>query len=159
VSYRWPCWLPGLRFPHMTSTPSKVPNRLEFLRVQGEEGWPTISVSCARPPPLIRESRDDGCLIDRHSRATAKPFPDGRQMARCIGTRKRTRRPPVKPLQPSTQSDVGFMVKDSKRLCQTAADGAMGLHYDAATDTFTPAPWRTSPTGKRCQVWVRGATR
>jgi hypothetical protein len=51
---------------------------------------------------------------------------------------------PGPPTVPGTQHDVDFMVKDSKRFADSGGWGYGVFEYDAASDTFSPAPWLTS---------------
>ena len=56
----------------------------------------------------------------------------------------------------STQHDVDFMVKDSKRFADSGGWGYAVFDYDAASDTFKPGDydWHAA-AGERRQVRVR----
>jgi hypothetical protein len=74
-----------------------------------------------------------------------KPFPDGARMAKVHWNPKKNDAQPGSPLQPDTQSDVDFMVKDSKRFADSGGWGYGAFKYDTATDTFTPATTADTP--------------
>jgi hypothetical protein len=74
-----------------------------------------------------------------------KPFPDDAKMAKVHWNLKKNEAQPGQPLQPSTQSDVDFMVKDSKRFADSGGWGWAAFKYDAAADTFSPATTADQP--------------
>ena len=74
-----------------------------------------------------------------------KPFPDGAKMAKVHWNIKKNEAQPGPPLQPSTQSDVDFMVKDSKRFADSGGWGWAEFNYDAASDAFKPATAADNP--------------
>ena len=58
---------------------------------------------------------------------------------------------------PSTQHDVDFMVKDSKRFADSGGWGYGVFDYDAASDTFTPGTLAGKPpqgNDAKCRVRV-----
>jgi hypothetical protein len=74
-----------------------------------------------------------------------KPFPDGAKMAKIHWNTKKNEMAPGQPLQPGGQSDVDFMVKDSKRFADSGGWGYAVFDYDAASDTFTPGTTADQP--------------
>ena len=72
-----------------------------------------------------------------------KTFPDGAKMAKVHWNPKKNDYFPETTV-PGTLHDVDFMVKDSKRFADSGGWGWAAFKYDAASDTFTPAPRLTS---------------
>ncbi|MEA3178356.1 MAG: hypothetical protein QOI59_1879 [Gammaproteobacteria bacterium] len=124
----------------------KVPNGLAFSEFKGYEGWRTISVS--HNGPHLALILGNAAMIEAYQAGipgNGKPFPDGAKMAKVHWNIKKNEAQPGQPLQPSSQSDVDFMVKDSKRFADSAGWGYGAFKYDTATDTFTPATTADQP--------------
>ena len=124
----------------------KVPNGLAFSEFRGYENWQAISVS--HNGPLLALILGNPAMIDAYKAGmpgNGKPFPDGAKMAKIHWNPKKNETAPGQPLQPSTQSDVDFMVKDSKRFADSCGWGYAVFKYDAATDTFTPGTTADRP--------------
>jgi hypothetical protein len=124
----------------------KVPNGLAFSEFRGYEAWQVVSVSqdgnfglaAILGNPVMIKAYLDGVP------GNGKPFPDGSKMAKIHWNTKKTEMFPAKTL-PSTQHDVDFMVKDSKRFADSAGWGWAVFEYDAASDTFTPGTLAGKP--------------
>jgi Cytochrome P460 len=124
----------------------KVPNGLAFSEFRGYEGWQAISISQNGPHfalilgnPVMIEAYKAGVP------ANGKPFPDGAKMAKIHWKPKKNETAPGQPLQAGTQSDVDFMLKDSKRFADSGGWGYAVFKYDATSDTFTPGTEADSP--------------
>jgi hypothetical protein len=117
----------------------KVPNGLAFSEFKGYEGWQTISVSYNRDklavilgnPPMI-------AAYKAGVPGNGRPFPDGAKMAKIHWNPKKNESQPGVPLVPSSQHDVDFMVKDSKRFADSGGWGYAVFDYEAASDAFKP---------------------
>jgi hypothetical protein len=124
----------------------KVPGGLGFAEFRGYESWQTISVSHNGDHMAVITGNP--AMIAAYQAGipgNGKPFPDGARMAKVHWNLKKNEAIPGQPLQPSTQSDVDFMVKDSKRFSDSGGWGYGAFDYDAATDTFKPATTASSP--------------
>jgi Cytochrome P460 len=117
----------------------KVPGGLAFSEFKGYEGWQSISVS--HNGQHLALILGNAAMIEAFKAGipgNGKPFPDGAKMAKVHWNIKKNEAQPGAPLQPSTQSDVDFMVKDSKRFADSGGWGYAVFDYDATTDTFRP---------------------
>jgi hypothetical protein len=124
----------------------KVPNGLSFSEFRGYEGWQTISIS--HNGEHLAAILGNPAMIDAYKAGipgNGKPFPDGAKMAKVHWNIKKNEAAPGQPLQPSTQSDVDFMVKDSKRFADSGGWGYAVFEYDAASDTFAPGTLTAKP--------------
>jgi hypothetical protein len=90
-----------------------------------------------------------------------KAFPDGAKMAKIHWNPKKMEAFPAATV-PSTQHDMDFMVKDSKRFADSGGWGWAAFEYNAASDTFTPATSADNPPqendakcGFSCHTLVR----
>jgi Cytochrome P460 len=124
----------------------KVPGGLEFSDFKGYESWETISVS--HNGPKLAVTLGNPTMIDAYKAGipgNGKPFPDGAKMAKIHWNPKKAETLPGQPLLPDTQSDVDFMVKDSKKFADSGGWGYAVFTYDAATDTFKPGTTADTP--------------
>jgi Cytochrome P460 len=124
----------------------KVPNGLAFSEFRGYEGWQTISISYNEG--LLAVILGNPVMIDAFKAGipgNGKPFPDGAKMAKIHWNPKKNEAYPGQPLQPSTQHDVDFMVKDAKRFADSGGWGYAVFDYDAASDTFKPGNLADQP--------------
>jgi hypothetical protein len=124
----------------------KVPNGLAFSEFRGYENWQTISIS--HNGPHLALILGNPVMIDAYKAGipgNGKPFPDGAKMAKVHWNPKKNEAQPGQPLQPDTQSDVDFMVKDSKRFADSGGWGYGVFKYDAASDTFMPGTTADQP--------------
>lgn len=160
--------LAGLTAWAATSGPDKytvkVPGGLAFAEFKGYEGWQTISVS--HNGPALAVILGNPAMIDAYKAGipgNGKPFPDGSKMAKIHWKPKKNEAQPGQPLQPDTQNDVDFMVKDSKRFADSGGWGYAVFEYDAKTDTFRPGDGSSQPPqgndakcGFGCHTIVKG---
>jgi|SRR5580658_3016895 hypothetical protein len=124
----------------------RVPNGLAFSEFKGYEGWQTISVS--HNGDKLAVILGNPAMIDAYKAGipgNGKPFPDGAKMAKIHWNSKKNETYPGQPLVPSTQHDVDFMVKDSKRFADSGGWGYGEFEYDAASDTFRPGTQADQP--------------
>jgi hypothetical protein len=124
----------------------KVPNGLAFSEFKGYESWETISVS--QNSQHFALILGNPAMINAYKAgipANGKPFPDGAKMAKIHWIPKKNETAPGQPLQAGAQSDVDFMVKDSKRFADGGGWGYAVFRYDAATGTFRVGNETDSP--------------
>lgn len=124
----------------------KVPNGLAFSEFKGYESWQTISVS--HNGSHLALILGNPAMIDAYKAGipgNGKPFPDGAKMAKVHWDAKKNETAPGQPLQPGAQTDVDFMVKDSKRFADSGGWGYAVFKHDAATDTFMPGTTADQP--------------
>ena len=123
----------------------KVPNGLAFSEFRGYEGWQTISVS--HNGPVLAVILGNPAMINAYKAGipdNGKPFPDGAKMAKVHWIAKKATFP-SEPLVATTQHDVDFMVKDSKRFADSGGWGWAVFDYDPASDTFKPGDLTGKP--------------
>jgi hypothetical protein len=125
------------------STPDKytlkVPGGLAFAEFRGYESWEVISVS--QTEPALAVILGNPAMINAYKSGipgNGKPFPDGAKMAKIHWDPKKNVAQPGGPVQPSTQRDIDFMVKDSKRFADGGGWGYAFFKYDAASGSFAP---------------------
>jgi hypothetical protein len=135
----------GLAFSAQDKYTVKVPNGLAFSEFRGYETWQVIAVShngdllaATLGNPVMIKAFQDGAP------GNGKPFPDGARMAKIHWSTKKLEGFPAATV-PSTQHDVDFMVKDSKRFADSGGWGYAVFDYDAATDTFAPGTLQGKP--------------
>ena len=124
----------------------KVPGGLAFSEFKGYEGWETISVS--HNGPHLAVILGNPTMINAYKAGipgNGKPFPNGSRMAKVHWNTKKNAAQPGQPLQPDTQSDVDFMVKDSNRFADSGGWGYAAFDYDAKSDTFRPGDASSQP--------------
>ena len=117
----------------------KVPGGLAFSEFKGYEGWQLISVS--HNGPLIAAILGNPTMIEAYKAGipgNGKPFPDGSKMAKVHWDPKKNDALPGQPLQPATQHDVDFMVKDSKLFADSGGWGYAVFVYDVPSASFKP---------------------
>jgi Cytochrome P460 len=122
-----------------------VPGGLAFSEFRGYETWQLISIS--HDGPVMAAILGNPVMIKAYQSGipgNGKPFPDGAKMAKVhwIPTKMETF---PSAIVPSTQHDVDFMVKDSKRFADSGGWGWGAFEYDPASDTFRPATVKDNP--------------
>ena len=120
----------------------KVPNGLAFSEFKGYESWQTISVS--HNGDKLAVILGNPTMIDAYKAGfpgNGKPFPDGAKMAKIHWIPKKAESEPGQPLVPSTQHDVDFMVKNSKRFSDS---GGWGYAYSASMASLSTRASRSS---------------
>jgi hypothetical protein len=123
----------------------KVPGGLAFSEFRGYEAWQLVSISqngghvaAIVANPVMIKAYLDGVP------GNGKPFPDGARMAKVHWDTKKLETFPAATV-PSTQANVDFMVKDSKRFADSGGWGYAVFDYDAKSDTFTPGTLSGKP--------------
>jgi hypothetical protein len=136
----------GAAIPAQDKYTIKVPGGLAFTEFKGYEGWQLISVS--HNGPLLAAILGNPTMIEAYQAGipgNGKPFPDGSKMAKIHWDPKKNEAQPGQPLQPATQHDVDFMVKDSKRFGDSGGWGYAMFVYDVASGSFKPGDLTAKP--------------
>jgi hypothetical protein len=123
----------------------KVPGGLAFSEFKGYESWQTISIS--QNGPVMAVIVGNPAMIAAYESGipgNGRPFPEGAKMAKVHWLPKKTESP-GNPTVPDKQTNVDFMVKDSKRFADSGGWGYGAFEYDAATDTFRPGTTQDNP--------------
>ena len=124
----------------------KVPGGLAFSEFKGYESWETISVS--HNGPVMASILGNPAMIAAFKAgipANGKPFPDGAKMAKIHWKPKTQTKYPGPPLVADIQTNVDFMVKDSKRFADSGGWGYAVFDYDPASDSFKPGDMSGQP--------------
>jgi hypothetical protein len=124
-------------------------NGIAFSEFRGYDAWQMIATSepddasgcgtskvgCTKAilgnPTMIQSYRDG-------IPANGKAVPDGAALAKIEWLKDRDHASPYEVTVPGTQTEVSFMLKDSKRFPDTNGWGWATFTYDAASDTFKP---------------------
>ena len=123
----------------------KVPGGLAFSEFRGYETWQVLSVS--HNGPVMAVILANPVMIEAYKAGVpgnGKPFPDGSKMAKIHYTLKKLETFPAATV-PSTQHDVDFMVRDSKRFGDSAGWGWAAFERDAASGSFRPGTTADTP--------------
>jgi hypothetical protein len=118
----------------------KVPGGLAFSEFKGYESWQVISIS--HTDKVMAVILGNPKMIDAYKAGipgNGKPFPDGAKMAKVHWKPMQSATAPGPTTVPDGQTNVDFMVKDSKRFADSAGWGWAAFSHDPATDTFRPA--------------------
>ncbi len=124
----------------------KVANGVAFSEFRGYEAWEAISIS--HNGPHLALTLGNPAMIQAFKAGipgNGKPFPDGAKMAKVHWEANKNEAFPGQPLLPGDQSDVDFMVKDSKRFADSGGWGYAVFKYDPATSTFRPGNQSDKP--------------
>jgi hypothetical protein len=124
----------------------KIPNGLAFSEFEGYESWQTISVS--HNGENLAVILGNPAMIAAYKAGipgNGKPFPDGAKMAKVHYNTEKNDSEPGQPIVPTTQHDVDFMVKDSKRFADGGGWGYGAFEYDPASKMFRPGNTSDSP--------------
>jgi hypothetical protein len=128
----------------------KAANGIAFSEFKGYDAWQTIATSqpadasgCGTAKTsCMKVILGNATMIKAYSQgipANGKPVPDGAAMAKVEWLQAKNPASPYEVTVPGTQTEVGFMVKDSKRFPETNGWGYATFQYDAATDAYKPA--------------------
>ena len=106
-----------------------------------EAGCGTSKVGCMKAilgnPTMIQAYRDG-------IQANGKPIPDGAAIAKIEWLKDRDSASPYAVTVPGAQTEVSFMLKDSKRFPETNGWGYATFQYDTPSDTFKPSTGNAS---------------
>jgi hypothetical protein len=140
----------------------KVPGGLAFSEFRGYESWQVVSIS--QNGNAMAAILGNPVMINAYMAGVpgnGKPFPDGSKMAKIHWKPTKLETFPEATV-PGTQSNVDFMVKDSKRFADSGGWGYAVFDYDAASDTFTPGTMAGKPPqgndakcGSACHTMVK----
>jgi hypothetical protein len=135
----------GLAIAQQDKYTLQVPNGLAFSEFRGYEAWQVVSIS--HNGPLLATILANPVMIDAYLAGipgNGQPFPDGAKMAKIHWNPKANEYFPSATV-PSSQHDVDFMMKDSKRFADSGGWGWAVFEYDAASNTFTPGTLASQP--------------
>lgn len=142
----------------------KSSNGIAFSEFTGYESWQLIATSqhdgndgCGTAPsgcmkgilgnPAMIQAYRDGFP------ANGKPVPNGAAMAKIEWLKETDEAAPYQITVPGEQTEVAFMVKDSKRFTGTDGWGYATLSFDAATKSYKLKPGQSDPAfGKNCHA-------
>jgi hypothetical protein len=142
----------------------KSSNGIAFSEFKGYESWQLIATSqhdgtdgCGTAPtgcmkgilgnPAMIQAYRDGFP------ANGKLVPDGAAMAKIEWLKATDPASPYEITVPGEQTEVAFMVKDSKRFARTDGWGYATLSFDAATKRYLPKPGQENPSfGNNCHA-------
>ena len=128
----------------------KSANGIAFSEFKGYDAWQAIAVSHPDDAEGCGTSKD-GCIkvilgnpamvkaFNEGIPANGKPVPDGAAFAKVEWHQTHNAKAPYPVTVPGTQTEVGFMVKDSKRFTDTNGWGYATFQYDASNNTYKPA--------------------
>jgi len=123
----------------------KVPGGLAFSEFRGYESWQVVSTS--QNDNAVAVILANPVMIEAYLAGipgNGKPFPDGAKMAKIHWNPKKNEYFPNTTV-PGAQTDVDFMVKDSKRFADSGGWGWAVFKYDAASKTFKPGTSADQP--------------
>jgi len=135
----------------------KAANGIAFSEFRGYDAWQLIATSQPDDASGCGTSKV-GCMKGILGNATmieayrngipanGKAVPDGATLAKIEWLKERDEKP-YGVTVPGTQTEISFMVKDSKRFPDTNGWGYATFAYDASSDTFKPAT--TNPSFAR----------
>jgi hypothetical protein len=137
--------LSGLAISAQDKYALKVPNGLAFSEFRGYEAWELVSIS--QDGPHIAAILANPVMIKAYQAGVpgnGKPFPDGSKMAKVHWNPKKMEAFTAATV-PGTQSNVDFMVKDSRRFADSGGWGWGAFEYDSASNTFRPGTLTDKP--------------
>jgi len=129
-----------------------VPGGLAFSEIKGYENWQVVGPSLTEAQNVIRVIVANPVMIKAYREGipgNGKPFPDGSKIVKLEWRPKKLTDPPFSANTPDTvpgdQTEVEFIVKDSKKFSDTHGWGYAMFDYDAASGTFAPATTSSKP--------------
>jgi Cytochrome P460 len=130
----------------------QIPGGLAFSEIKGYEDWQIVGPSLTEGQNVIRAILANPVMIKAYREGVpgnGKPFPDGSKIVKLEWKPKKITDPPFSTNNPDTvpgdQTEVEFIVKDSKRFPDTHGWGYGMFDYDAASGTFSPATTTSKP--------------
>jgi hypothetical protein len=126
----------------------QVPNGLAFSEIRGYETWQNVAVS--QTETSLKTIVANDVMINAYRDGVpgnGKLFPDGSKIVKIEWSQKNPQFPYFV-MVPDTLKTVAFIVKDSTRFPNTHGWAYAQFAYDAASDTFKPAP--LSLSGAEC---------
>src|SRR5262245_14527254 len=133
----------------------KAPNNIAFSEFRGYDSWAVLAVShpddaggCGTSKTgCIKAIVGNPVMVKAYSDGfpgNGKPVPDGAMMAKIEWLDVPNPASPYTVTGPGEQTEVGVMVKDSKRFKETNGWGYATFQYDAAAKAYKAAT--TDPT-------------
>ncbi len=130
----------------------QVPGGLAFSEIRGYETWAVVGPSLTDAQNVIRLILANPVMIKAYQEGipgNGQPFPEGSKIVKLEWKQKKLTEPPFSPSTPDTvpgdQTEVEFIVKDSKRFSNTHGWGYAMFDYNAASGTFAPATLLSKP--------------
>jgi Cytochrome P460 len=130
----------------------QIPGGLSFSEIRGYEDWQVVAPSLTDGQNVIRVIVANLVMIKAYRDGvpgSGKPFPDGSKIVKLEWRPKKLTDPPFSASNPDTvpgdQTEVEFIVKDSKRFPDTHGWGYGMFDYDAKSGTFAPATTASHP--------------
>jgi hypothetical protein len=136
------------------------PNGIAFAEFKGYDSWQMIGTSVAGRDGC--GSTKVGCMkailanpvmVDAYRNgvpANGARVPDGAILAKVEWLESSDEQSPYEVAVPGAQTEVGFMIKDSKRFKDTDGWGYATLQYDPSAKTYTPKPISSSTMRTLC---------
>jgi hypothetical protein len=130
----------------------QIEGGLSFSEIRGYESWQFVGPSLTEASDVIRVIVANPVMIKAYEDGVpgnGKSFPDGSKIVKLEWRPKKLTTPPFSAATPDTvagdQTEVEFIVKDSKRFPDTHGWGYAMFDYDAAAGTFAPATTASKP--------------
>jgi len=130
----------------------QIPGGLSFSEIRGYESWQVVGPSFTEAADVIRVILANPVMIKAYEDGVpgnGKPFPDGSKIVKLEWKPKNLTAPPFSASTPDTvagdQTEVEFILKDSKRFPDSHGWGYAMFDYDAASGTFAPATTASKP--------------
>ena len=148
----------------------KWANGIAFSEFKGYDGWQLIATSQPDQAGGCGTSKV-GCtkailgnpaMIEAYRGgipANGQPVPDGAVLAKIEWLKGRDSASPYGVTVPGTQTEVSFMLKDSKRFPDTNGWGYATFQYDAPSDTFKPSTNDATLARKSCHACHTGGAK
>ena len=136
----------GAAIPAQDKYTVKVPGGLAFSEFKGYESWQTINVS--QNASAVSVILGNPAMIKAYEAgipANGKPVPDGAKMAKIHWAPRKNVAAPGAPTVAGPQTNVDFMLKDSKRFADSGGWGYAVFDFDAATNSFRPGDANSKP--------------
>ena len=128
----------------------KSPNGIAFSEFKGYDAWPVIATShpddaggCGTSKTnCMKVIVGNAVMIKAFSEGfpgNGKPVPDGAMMAKIEWSQARNPASPYGVTVPGEQTEVGVMVKDSRRFKDTNGWGYATFQFDEESNRYKPA--------------------
>jgi hypothetical protein len=136
------------------------PNGIAFAEFKGYEAWQMIGTSVAgvdgcgtSKTGCMKAILANPAMVNAYRTGTpdnGTPVPDGAVLVKIEWLKSSDDESPYEVAVPGAQTEVAFMVKDSKRFRDTDGWGYATLQYDAASKTYSPKPVTSSNMRTLC---------
>ena len=136
------------------------PNGIAFAEFKGYDDWRLISTSVAgadgcgtSKAGCMKAILANQVMVDAYGNGiptNGTPVPDGAVLAKIEWLKGSDDHSPYDVAVPGAQTEVAFMVKDSKRFKDTDGWGYATLQYNASSKTYTPKPITSAAMRSLC---------